>query len=126
MPLAGVGRPGCYGCLLAMLALFIQGHLVPKAWAAENKDAVAKGAIPQNVGGLLFDVDEGVRVEQGPGGSVYVKSNRKFMEEKFSQIDERLHSLEERVGELESVKKRKTSASVLPEEKENARQVLVA
>lgn len=55
----------------------------------------------QQIGGLLFDVDEGVKVEQGPGGSVYVKSNREFMQQKFASIEARLAAIDNRLSKLE-------------------------
>ncbi len=72
----------------------------------ETKDEVppAKKVSSQQVGGLLFDVDEGVEIEQGPGGSVYLKSNREFMKNKFEYIETRLNDLEARVQKLESEK----------------------
>ena len=86
--------------LLIFLALFVPGP----ARAAEDQ---TKKSTIQKVGGLLFDVDEGVEIEKGPGGSVYVKSNREYMQQKFEQIDqnfklldERIHVLESKVGEL--------------------------
>jgi hypothetical protein len=45
---------------------------------------------PKNIGGLLFDVDEGVEIQKGVGGSVYVKSNREYMQQKFREIEARL------------------------------------
>ena len=68
-------------------------------YAEEGKP---KNASTQQVGGLLFDVDEGVKVEKGGGGSVYIKSNREYMEEKFKEIDGRLETLEKRVDKLEA------------------------
>ena len=61
-----------------------------------------KKSSTQQVGGLLFDVDEGVKIEQGPGGSVYLKSNREHMEQKFKEIDQRFENLESRVKKLEA------------------------
>ncbi len=80
-------------------ALLFVPFLNPAAFAEENTD---KKSSTQNIGGLLFDVDEGVKVEQGPGGSVYVKSNREFMQEKFQQIESKLLELENRVKQLEA------------------------
>jgi hypothetical protein len=115
-------RLGC--CILAMLSLFFHAKPVP---AEEDETGDAKKTKAQNVGGLLFDVDEGVKIEQGPGGSVYLKSNREYMQEKFGQIDQRLADLEERMTQWESAKKSKASpGSVSQEEKESARQVLVS
>ena len=70
----------------------------PGSFAAEDQ---TKKTTTQQIGGLLFDVDEGVKVEQGPGGSVYVKSNREYMQEKFESIEKRLEDLEERIDKLE-------------------------
>lgn len=76
--------------------------------AAEAPADKTKSSSTQQVGGLLFDVDEGVKIEQGPGGSVYLRSNREAMEEKFksiearfAQVDERLARLEEAVAKLD-------------------------
>jgi hypothetical protein len=88
-----------------------------------EEERPAKKATTQNVGGLLFDVDEGVKVEQGPGGSVYMKSNREFMQEKFAEIDRKLSDFEKRIAQLESGKVSKESGSV---EKEESPQVLVS
>ena len=55
----------------------------------------------QEVDGLFFDVDEGVKVEKGSGGSVYIRSNREYMKNKFKSIDRRFQALEERLTELE-------------------------
>ena len=70
----------------------------PSLFAADDK---TKNATTQQIGGLLFDVDEGVKVEQGPGGSVYVKSNREEMQEKFKAIDSRLETIEKRTEDVE-------------------------
>ena len=50
----------------------------------------------------MFDVDEGAKIEKGPGGSVYVKSNREYMQQKFSDIENKLAALEARTTELEN------------------------
>lgn len=84
-----------------------------EAWAAQEE---TKKAATQQVGGLLFDVDEGVKIEQGPGGSVYLKSNRETMEQKFKDIEQRFEALEGRVKTLETALKPPASAS----EKESA------
>ena len=91
-----------------------------RLFAADDK---TKNATTQQVGGLLFDVDEGVKIEHGPGGSVYVKSNREYIQEKFKTIDEKMESLEKRLtlvetqlaGEKEKDKKSQTAK--LPTEK---------
>lgn len=70
--------------------------------AAEDSSSISKKTPTQQVGGLLFDVDEGAKIEQGPGGSVYVKSNKEFMQQKFAEIEGRLTSSEERITELEN------------------------
>ena len=67
--------------------------------AADDK---TKTATTQQVGGLLFDVDEGVKIEQGPGGSVYLKSNKEYMQEKLKSIDEKLEELGKRLDRVES------------------------
>ena len=69
-------------------------------WAA-NQDSSSSKSTTQKIGGLLFDVDEGVKVEQGSGGSVYVKSNKEYMQQKLKEIDARLQDLEERVTKVE-------------------------
>ena len=76
---------------------------LPLLWAAEkDEDAgVTKQSSVQNVGGLLFDVDEGVKIEKGAGGSVYVKSNRDEMQQKFDEINRRLDSLDDRLAVIE-------------------------
>ena len=67
-----------------------------------SEDAKTKKAETQQVGGLLFDVDEGVKLEKGPGGSVYMKSNKDYMQEKFQEIEARLKNLEDRFNRLET------------------------
>ena len=47
-------------------------------------------------------MDEGVKIEHGPGGSVYLKSNREYMQDKFKSVDEKIEGLEKRVGLLEA------------------------
>jgi hypothetical protein len=69
------------------------------AYATDQPD-VKKNTV-KNIGGLLFDVDEGVDVEKGPGGSVYVKSNKDYMQKKFTEIEQRFNSMEMRVAALE-------------------------
>lgn len=91
----------------------IIGLLVPHAAvilaASDDETSGTQKTAAKQVGGLLFDVDEGVKIEQGPGGSVYMKSNRDFMQEKFQDIDRRLADLEKRIGSLES----KTNSAAL-------------
>ena len=87
----------------AFVFLFILPVLLP-ARAAEKRedDDTPQKYTSRQVGGLLFDMDEGVAVEEGPGGSVYVKSNREYMQKKFKEIDKRFEALESRVASLES------------------------
>ena len=94
------------------------------SWAA-SEETPAKKTATQNIGGLLFDVDEGVKVEQGPGGSVYMKSNREFMQEKFAEIDRKLSDFENRIAKLESKKNSKKAESEKAE-KDEGRQVLIS
>lgn len=74
---------------------------VPTVFAAEEDSAEESKSTVQKVGGLLFDVDEGVKVEQGPGGSVYLRSNKEYMNEKLTEIDTRLEDIEKRLKNLE-------------------------
>lgn len=94
----------------------------------EKKDEVlpAKKVSSQQVGGLLFDVDEGVEIEQGPGGSVYLKSNREFMKNKFEYIETRLNDLEARVQKLESEKTKSGSSQPVTSEGASPNGVLVS
>ena len=86
--------------------------MVPALSLYAEEESKSKSST-QKVGGLLFDVDEGVKVEQGPGGSVYVKSNKEYMQQKLEEIEMRLQSLDERVTELETllVKKKEVKKS---------------
>ena len=93
--------------------------------ASEEKESDSKKGTTQNVGGLLFDVDEGVKVEQGPGGSVYVKSNREYMQGKFDEIDQKIADFEKRIALLESDPK-KPGTNSSDSEKQEGRQVLVS
>ena len=95
----------------------------PTPLTAAEDEVRTKKATTQSVGGLLFDVDEGVKVEQGAGGSVYVKSNREYMQEKFSELDRKLQGLDQRVTELETHRNK----TLVQEKtaKEESRQVLV-
>ena len=90
--------------MILLLFIFLCLALPMKSTRAENpaEDKTHKSSV-QNVGGILFDVDEGVKVEEGPGGSVYVKSNREVMEQKFKKINRELEELSERLGKLEAV-----------------------
>lgn len=76
--------------------------LISVAAAQEDEDDTTQKYTTRQVGGLLFDTDEGVAVEQGPGGSVYVKSNREYMQKKFKEIDKHFETLESRIASLES------------------------
>ncbi len=107
--------------LLAVLSILLC-H-APQLMAAEE-DVRTKKTTTQSVGGLLFDVDEGVKVEQGAGGSVYVKSNREYMQEKFAALDRKLQGLEERVTALES--KHEKALAEGKSSKENSHQALVS
>jgi hypothetical protein len=71
-------------------------------WVQASDDTNTKSSSKQ-VGGLLFDVDEGVEIQQGPGGSVYLKSNREYMEQKFKMIDARFKDLSTRIENLEKL-----------------------
>ncbi len=86
---------------IKILSLFCAIHmvLISPAFSAEEQN---KKSSTQQIGGLLFDVDEGVKVEQGPGGSVYMKSNREYMQSKFNEIEERFKDLEQRISLLEA------------------------
>ena len=80
--------------------------MVPSLYAADDKTPETdKRVTTQQVGGLLFDVDEGVKIEKGSGGSVYVKSNKEYMQNKFESIEQKLDELEERLSKLEDAKK---------------------
>lgn len=95
--------------------------------AVEEEEAeVSKSSSVQHVGGLLFDVDEGVKIEKGGGGSVYVKSNREEMQQKFRGIEKRFDSIENRLTEIEKSlpKKDKPAAPASESSKEAARRVL--
>lgn len=96
--------------LISLFVILSAGN--PYSLAAEQKtDNSAKKVATQNIGGLLFEVDEGVKVEQGPGGSVYMKSNKEFMQEKFSQIEQKFADLESRIVKLEA---KSAASSPLP------------
>lgn len=76
-------------------------NFLPQAvFAAEGEKT--KKSTTQQIGGLLFDVDEGVKLEQGAGGSVYMKSNKEYMQEKITDIETRLTQLETKAGDFES------------------------
>lgn len=103
--------------------LFLLFYLIPGNPAAYSEEDKTKNATTQQIGGLLFDVDEGVKVEQGPGGSVYVKSNREYMQEKFESIERKLFDFEERLQKLEGTAQ-ETGESIKREGEE--RKVLVS
>jgi hypothetical protein len=108
-----------------LLLMMLTCVMSAPGFGEEPEETSVKKTTTQNVGGLLFDVDEGVKVEQGPGGSVYLKSNREFMQEKFSEIERKLEQLHLRLVRLETGKA--ALPSPLPaEENKDARQVLVA
>lgn len=93
-------------------AILILGHsilLVRPLFASDDK---TKNSTTQQVGGLLFDVDEGVKIEHGPGGSVYLKSNREYMQEKLKSMDGKIEALEKRINRLESTLAREKSGVV--------------
>ncbi len=83
-------------CIFLFVCLLIRPSFL---FSAEDKN---KNSSTQQVGGLLFDVDEGVKIEHGPGGSVYVKSNREYMQEKFKSLDGKIALIEQRLDRLES------------------------
>lgn len=94
-------------------------------------DTVSKKNSTQQIGGLLFDMDEGAKIEQGPGGSVYVKSNKEYMQQKFSEIETQLSSLEARTTELENKLKAlaggpEKSSEETPGKDSSGRQVLIS
>ena len=111
----------------------------PWVYAAADTDEKTHNSSTQQVGGLLFDVDEGVKIEKGGGGSIYLKSNRLTMEEKFKLIEKRLQGMEERLGnveekmrKIEQKKEKKAESSPAPGEEikntpegESSRRVLI-
>ena len=102
-----------FGLRMTLLLGILNFLGIYPSFAADDK---SKSSTTQQVGGLLFEMDEGVKVEQGPGGSVYVKSNKEYMQEKLKTIDQRLEDIEKRLTLLESQKtadkKEKPSVSV--------------
>lgn len=86
-----------------VLLIGILGALsvLPAAFG-ETEEEAEQASGPKQIGGLLFDFDEGVEIKKGPGGSVYVESNREFMQNKFRTIDSRFEELEKRIEHLES------------------------
>ena len=87
-----------------MIAVFLLVVPCPGMAArdGESDEPKSVSSAPKKIGGLLFDFDEGVEIEEGPGGSVYVRSNREYMQKKFKEIENRFHALENRVANLES------------------------
>lgn len=112
-------KGSCLSLLVFLSMLSYDKHVL----IAADDEVQTKKTTTQRVGGLLFDVDEGVKVEQGAGGSVYVKSNREYMQEKFSDMERKFQDLEGRVTALET-KQKKTSADE-KSSKDDSRQVLV-
>ena len=95
-----------------LFSVFMMALLPAMGLSAEEEAEVAKSSSVQNVGGLLFEVDEGVKIEKGGGGSVYVKSNREEMQQKFREIEKRFESIENRLLEIEnSLPKKEKSSS---------------
>lgn len=92
-------------CFAVGMVLFIfMTRPLACLFAADNEEAGTKKVSAQQVGGLLFDVDEGVDIQKGPGGSVYLKSNREFMKNTLESLESRIQTLEEKVKKLESGK----------------------
>ncbi len=92
------------------------------------EDEKAKRTSTQQVGGLLFDVDEGVKIEQGPGGSVYMKSNKEFMQQRLDEIDQKILNLDARLAAIERALESvgKPNEIILPSSAEkDSRKVLV-
>lgn len=99
--------------------------------AADESSSISKKNSTQQIGGLLFDMDEGAKIEQGPGGSVYVKSNKEYMQQKFADIETRLNSSEARISELENKLKSLAGPGVKAAQEESpqdssGRQVLIS
>ena len=84
--------------IFAVIFLFV---LFDNPIAHSETEPATKKTSNQQIGGLLFDMDEGVEIEQGPGGSVYMKSNREHMKQKFDAIEERFKSIEARLDKLD-------------------------
>ena len=123
--LKGVGMSLCKDGFIFILCLSLT-ILCARPLFADDK---TKNSSTQHVGGLLFDMDEGVKVEQGPGGSVYVKSNREYMQEKFKSLDEKIENIEKRLLLLEAQsgkgKPASGAASSAPAKAESGNRVLV-
>ena len=97
----------------------------PISDALDEKESQAKKSVVQNVGGLLFDVDEGVKIEQGSGGSVYLKSNREAVQARFESIESRLDELEKRMQEIESLQEAAPSQDEQPEGETSSKRVFI-
>lgn len=91
-----------------VLVFFLLSVLRTPYSVASDDEKPELSTLPRQVGGLLFDYDEGVDIEQGPGGSVYVKSNRDYIQKKFREIAERFDEMEARLTVLEE------STGILP------------
>mgnify|MGYP002374848406 CR=1 FL=1 len=99
-------------CYYSIFLFMLFAHPLA-GWTA---DSGSKKTV-QKVGGLLFDVDDGVKIEEGSGGSVYMHSNREFMQSKFDSIETRFSELESRVQRLEKqLKEAKPGESTLTAE----------
>ena len=80
-----------------------------------GQDAAGKSKPPtvQKVSGLLFDMDEGVKIEEGAGGSVYVHSNREAVSSRFRDIEYRLEKVEKRLDRYERDLKEEETVKLL-------------
>ena len=118
--------------LLLLVLVFIFSFLYrPDFINAADNSSVSKKTATQQVGGLLFDMDEGAKIEQGPGGSVYVKSNKEYMQQKFADMDSRMTAMEIRITDLENKLKSlsstdKKGSSENSSQETSGRQVLVS
>ena len=116
---------------LALLVFILSLFCLPCFLFAEDNSSISKKTSTQQVGGLLFDMDDGVKIEKGPGGSVYVKSNKEYIQQKFLDMESRLTQLEGRITELENKLKspgevEKKSSSEKPSQETSGRQVLIS
>lgn len=84
-------------CFIAMSVFFFPAFA--GAEVAEEEEYVT----PTEVGGLKFDMDEGVKIRQGPGGSVYVESNREYMQRKFRRYERTFEDHDARIEKLETL-----------------------
>lgn len=82
-----------------------------------DEDEQEKSSVVQ-VGGLLFDMDEGVKIEQGGGGSVYVQSNREYMQNKFRDIEMKFEEIDDRLTKIE----KKLAIEEIPLDEESAKE----